>query len=85
MPRTSRKSAILDPPHLVASGTPQRAPLEVMETSSVDPPQQESRMNQIARRAHEIYEARGGNHGKALEDWLQAEREVDDAMEKMDG
>jgi hypothetical protein len=36
-----------------------------------------SRMNRIARRAHEIYEARGGEHGKALEDWLQAEREID--------
>jgi hypothetical protein len=37
----------------------------------------ESRMNRIARRAHEIYEARGGEYGKALEDWLQAEREID--------
>jgi hypothetical protein len=37
----------------------------------------ESRMNRIARRAHDIYEARGGEHGKALEDWLQAEREID--------
>jgi hypothetical protein len=34
-------------------------------------------MNRIARRAHEIYEARGGEYGKALEDWLQAEREID--------
>lgn len=38
---------------------------------------EESRMNRIARRAHEIYEARGGEHGSALEDWLQAEREID--------
>ena len=37
----------------------------------------ESRMSKIARRAHEIYEARGGTDGRALEDWLQAEREVD--------
>ena len=37
-------------------------------------------MNRIARRAHEIYEARGGEHGKAMEDWLQAERDVDAAM-----
>ena len=41
----------------------------------------ESRMNRIARRAHEIYEARGGQHGKAMEDWLQAEREIDAAIE----
>ena len=38
-------------------------------------------MNRIARRAHEIYEARGGEHGKAIEDWLQAEREIDAAIE----
>jgi DUF2934 family protein len=36
-----------------------------------------SRMNRIAERAHEIYERRGGEHGRALEDWLQAEREID--------
>jgi hypothetical protein len=36
-----------------------------------------SRLSRIARRAHEIYEARGGNDGKDLDDWLQAEREVD--------
>ena len=41
----------------------------------------ESRMQRIATRAHEIYEARGGQHGKALEDWLTAEREIDDEME----
>jgi hypothetical protein len=52
------------------------------EMSQSPPPQRrdgsESRMQRIAGRAHEIYEARGGEHGKALEDWLQAEREVDD-------
>lgn len=41
----------------------------------------ESRISKIARRAHEIYVARGGEHGKALEDWLQAEREIDAEME----
>jgi hypothetical protein len=40
----------------------------------------ESRMNRIAHRAHEIYEAREGEHGKALEDWLQAEREIDSEL-----
>jgi hypothetical protein len=41
----------------------------------------ESRMGRIARRAHEIYESRGGEHGKALEDWLRAEREIDNETE----
>jgi hypothetical protein len=30
----------------------------------------------IARRAFEFYCARGGEHGRDLEDWLQAEREL---------
>jgi hypothetical protein len=46
-----------------------------MTSAAHQPP--ESRMSKIARRAHEIYEARGGEHGKALEDWLRAEREID--------
>ena len=37
----------------------------------------EPRIERIARRAHELYEARGGTDGRALEDWLQAEREID--------
>jgi hypothetical protein len=31
----------------------------------------------IARRAHELYEARGRNDGRDFDDWLQAEREID--------
>ena len=42
----------------------------------------ESRISRIARRAHEIYEARGGEHGKAIDDWLQAEREIDAEMDR---
>jgi hypothetical protein len=42
----------------------------------------ETRMNRIAQRAYEIYEARGGEHGKSLEDWLQAEREIDAEIDR---
>lgn len=31
---------------------------------------------EIARRAYELYLARGGGDGRADEDWFQAEREV---------
>jgi hypothetical protein len=31
---------------------------------------------EIARRAHEIFLARGGNPGSEEDDWLQAEREL---------
>jgi len=70
--RADRRSAT--PP---ADGARQEEP---DRSSSMSGPRQrasESRMNRIARRAHEIYEARGGEHGKALEDWLQAERDID--------
>jgi hypothetical protein len=30
----------------------------------------------VAARAYEIYMARGGNEGAALDDWLQAEKDV---------
>jgi DUF2934 family protein len=34
----------------------------------------------VTRRAYELYEERGGEHGHDLDDWLQAEREVQDAL-----
>jgi hypothetical protein len=40
-------------------------------------PAAEPRIERISKRAHELYVARGGTHGRALEDWLQAEREID--------
>ncbi|MDT7043756.1 DUF2934 domain-containing protein [Candidatus Nitronereus thalassa] len=30
----------------------------------------------IAKRAYELYEAKGGGHGHDLEDWLEAERQI---------
>lgn len=36
-----------------------------------------SRFERIAQRAYAIYERRGGEHGSSLDDWLQAEREID--------
>ena len=30
----------------------------------------------VARRAYEIYQGRGGNHGADLDDWLEAERQL---------
>jgi hypothetical protein len=32
--------------------------------------------DEISRRAYEIFEARGSQHGHDLDDWLQAEREL---------
>ncbi len=45
--------------------------------SLISEPQNASAANledQIRRRAYEIYEARGGEHGRDVQDWLQAEQ-----------
>jgi hypothetical protein len=39
-------------------------------------PEQLLPYEEVARRAHEIYLARGGGEGSAVEDWLRAEREL---------
>ncbi len=31
---------------------------------------------EIARRAHQLYLQRGGEHGKDVEDWVRAEKEL---------
>jgi hypothetical protein len=36
----------------------------------------EDRNDEVARRAYDLYQARGGEHGRDLDDWTQAEREV---------
>jgi len=38
----------------------------------------------IARRAYELYESRGGGHGRDLDDWLEAERELKPRRRKAD-
>lgn len=38
--------------------------------------------DRIARRAYELYLARGGSHGRELEDWLAAEREFGQGFEQ---
>lgn len=40
--------------------------------------QRELSIEEIARRAHELYVQRGGEHGKDVEDWLRAEKELSD-------
>jgi hypothetical protein len=59
-------------------------PEAIMTTHATDPKvtqTQPSRLSRISQRAHEIYEARGGQDGRDLDDWLQAEREIDAEIE----
>ena len=36
----------------------------------------ESLQVKIAKRAYELFQARGGQHGYHIDDWLQAEKEI---------
>jgi Protein of unknown function (DUF2934) len=40
------------------------------------------REEQIRMRAYELYEARGGEDGLDVEDWLEAEAEINGATER---
>ena len=55
-------------PRGVASA-PDRAPKPPIATLTVTE-------SDIARRAHELYQARGGEHGHDVDDWLRAEHEL---------
>lgn len=57
-----------------ANPTPDAAP-----GNQVPPLDGAPTLDDIARRAYEIYQARGGRDGTDLDDWLQAERELADA------
>jgi hypothetical protein len=62
------KAAAIAEPHaapVVTSASEQRVVAETRATHE-----------QIARRAYELWLARGGIHGTHLEDWLAAEREL---------
>ncbi|RKH08653.1 DUF2934 domain-containing protein [Corallococcus praedator] len=52
--------------------TPERTQDKPAANASASTPTNE----QIARRAFEIYQARGGTHGSSEQDWFQAEREL---------
>ncbi len=39
----------------------------------------EDRLQRIAQRAYELHLSRGSEHGHDLDDWLEAEREIDAA------
>ena len=66
MPRTNR-------PANATSDSPKPA------RTSKSPNGSENTLNDadaVARRAYEIYQNRGGNHGADLDDWLEAERQL---------
>lgn len=66
MPRTVKSKKIEAP-----SAAPVSAEADESPVANASPTTEE-----IEKRAYEIYIARAGDDGSALEDWLQAEREL---------
>ena len=73
-PRRRRKD---HEPQTEVVGTPATVPIATgeiphpVESLTVTPTHDE-----IARRAYQLFEERGREHGRDLEDWLQAERDL---------
>ena len=44
--------------------------------NTAGPTRRETSDEEVAIRAHEIFESRGGEHGHDLDDWMQAKREL---------
>lgn len=66
METTSSKSIEIQP----RTTTPKTSPARDTVSAA------DSVHEQIARRAYELFLARGGEHGHADEDWRQAERDI---------
>ena len=60
--------------HTATDMSPEPRPAVVTGAQTSSP---QSRLERIAQRAYAIYERRGGDDGSSLDDWLQAEREID--------
>ena len=66
-----------EPQTVETSKTRSRRSVQPPEAAATPMPSEPSR-ELIARRAYELFELRGGDHGYDVEDWLQAEREFTD-------
>lgn len=72
MPRRRETDSVMDRP----SGAPEQPGLTTPSPEPTGAPQSGPTTEQIAQRAYEIYQSRGGTEGQDIEDWLQAEREL---------
>ena len=70
MPRRRETDSVMEQPSQEEAG------FAAPSTQTASAPQAEPTTQQIAQRAYEIYQARGGTEGQDIEDWLQAEREL---------
>lgn len=59
-----------------SAGASQAATVPSSTRASVEPLSRKDVQHRIAKRAYELYESRGREDGRALEDWLSAEEEI---------
>lgn len=60
----------------VSAGTPRVSPNADKSGPAVQASKAALAHERIARRAYELYEQRGRQEGRALEDWVKAERQL---------
>ncbi len=66
----------------VSAGTPVVGPQSEQSGPAIQISKADWAHERVARRAYELYEKRGRREGRALEDWLNAERQLVDAANK---
>jgi DUF2934 family protein len=76
MARRRETDSVLEQPSQEEAGFAAPSTQSTSTPQSASAPQSEPTTQQIAQRAYEIYQARGGTEGQDIEDWLQAEREL---------
>jgi hypothetical protein len=69
----------------IEEGTPTTTKLQSRQPRSPKPAHSSDTEERIRRRAYELYEQRGKADGFALNDWLQAEREILEARQHFSG
>jgi hypothetical protein len=79
MARRRSGESVMDTP----SAAQEQANQGPVETSGREA-QQGPTYDQIARRAYEIYQERGGTEGQDIDDWLRAERELREERERFE-
>src|SRR5262245_41291102 len=53
-----------------------KMPSQTQTQPRTEDPNRSPSQEQVAKRAYQIFQARGGEHGRHLEDWEQAEQEL---------
>src|SRR5438477_9068038 len=77
MPAVEKKKKSPSPSPLVSPNRPAANPMDQADGSGPRPPAEES----IRMRAYELFEARGREPGRELEDWSRAEQEIRDSQD----